>query len=124
MSVFVFEGGSAEEINIKVTANTAKVIVDATVEGPKRVSWFDVSENNGSTPTVTVEIWDGTTSFYLGSGSFTWVAKAVTAKQSVRFDQGYVIPLGSQLRVTSNDASGRLDVTGIVLSQNPTVSAQ
>ena len=119
MSVFNFQGGAADPIIKKITANTVTDIVDATL-GAVRVPWFAVGENNGGTPNLTVEIYDGTTSFYLTAASLLWNARAMTAKQGVLFDAGYVIPLGSKLRVTSSDASGRMDVTGVTILNAPT----
>lgn len=117
MSVFQLIEGSAQGIVNKVANNSATTIIDGTT-GTVYVAWFRVSENAGSTPNLTVEIYDGATSFYLGdAGGSTWVAKAVTAKQSVAFTDGYVIPYGSKLRVTSSDASGKFDVTGIKLGK-------
>jgi hypothetical protein len=119
MSVFSFEGGAGDPILIKITSSTVTDIVDATSQ-VARVVWLAVGENNGGTPNLTVEIYDATTSFYLTSGGSLWNAKAMTAKQGVLFDDGYVIPIGSKLRVTSSDASGRMDVTGIYILETPT----
>jgi hypothetical protein len=117
-SVFTFPVQSALEINVAVTGNTAKTIVDAT-NNLVYVSWFEVNENNGSTPNLTVDIYDGTNARYLGGdGGSTWVARAVAAKQSILFDKGYVIPKGSLLRVTSSDAAGRFHVHGVTVRAN------
>lgn len=119
-SIFQFSDGSADNLTKKITGNSVTDIVDATT-GTIHVAWFRVSENNGSTPNLTVELYDvaNTTSYYLGdTTNFTWVAKAVTAKQSVLFDQGYVVQYGWKLRVTSSDAAGRFDVTGVRLSKS------
>jgi hypothetical protein len=121
MSVFSFEGGAGDPILIKITANTVTDIIDATTEAV-RIPWFAVGENNGGTPNLTVEIYDATLSYYLPSGGFIWKAKAMTAYQAVVFNEGYVIPVGSKLRVTSSDASGRMDVTGISILNTPTAA--
>ena len=115
MSVFQFDAQGAIEINGAVTANTVTTIVDAT-DSAIFVAWFEVNENNGSTPNLTVDIYDGTNTRYLGDDDgVSFVAVAVAAKSSRKFTQGYVIPKGSKLRVTSSDAGGRFHVHGVRL---------
>jgi hypothetical protein len=108
----------------KITSNTAAVLADTTT-GSKQAIWvsrFEVNENAGQTPAVTVEIYDvdDAISTYLsaidadGTTRVVWRAKAITANQGVLFDGGYLIPKGSQLRVTSNDPAGFLDVVGLM----------
>lgn len=126
MSSFYFVGGPANAIQEKLTSSTAKVIIDttgATSGGSIQVARFEVNENAGSTPNLTVEVYNTltSTSYYLGSGGVTWKAKAVTAYQSVAFNDGYVIPNGSQLRVTSSDAAGKFDVVGVKVGRSPGV---
>lgn len=117
MSVFHLTEGSAQAILSKITGNSVTTVIDGST-GTIYIAWFRVSENAGSTPNLTVEIYDGTTSYYLGdAGGSTWVTKAVTAKQSLAFTDGYVIPYGSKLRITSSDAAGKFDVTGIKLGK-------
>lgn len=118
MSVLQFSVQQPVEINTAVTGSTATDIVDAT-NNAVMVAWFEVNENAGSTPDLTVAIYDGTNTRYLGddSGS-TWNAKAVTAKQSVKFTQGYLIPTGSKLQVTSSDAAGKFHVHGMRVRAN------
>lgn len=101
-----------------LTDNTVTDIVDATNKAIL-VTDFEVNETGGNTPNLTVELWDGTNHVYLGddSGS-TWNAKAVTAKQSVKFTRGYPIPKGYKLRVLSSNASGSFTVVG---NQLPTL---
>lgn len=111
MSSFQVSIAGTEEIAAKITASTVTTVVDGTSNG-WIIPWMSVGENNGSTPNLTVELYDGTTSYYLQADGFTWVAKAVTAKQSLGFDD-LVVPLGWKIRVTSSDASGRFDVVGI-----------
>jgi len=114
VSVFTFDSRGAEPILRRITDNVATVIVDAT--DARYVAWFDVTENSGGTPSITVEILHATIPHYLGTGGTSWRAKAMSANQSVRFDQGYALPPGSQLRVTSNNGSGLVDVTGVSVS--------
>lgn len=120
MSVFRFNAEKPQAILKKITANTATTVVDAT-NNVKWVPWFEVNENAGSTPNLTVTITDGTTSYYpagesgVGNGRVIYVAKAVTANLSLRFAEGYVIPKSFSLKVTSSDAAGKFDVIGTVV---------
>lgn len=115
MNIFHFPSSQALEINVPVTDNSATTIVDAA-DSVQLVAWFEVNENNGSTPNLTVDIYDGSNARYLASDDgATFVARAVAAKSSQKFTQGYVIPIGSKLRVTSSDASGRFHVHGVVV---------
>ena len=109
MSVISFLGTGAVETMVKVTANTATTIIDCTTGKAVSVGLLQVNENAGSTPNLTVALTDGTTVYYLGAGGSTWVAKAVTAKQSIEFSP-FIIPAGFKLQVTSNDAAGKFDV--------------
>lgn len=117
MSVFQFnplEG--ALGINVAITANTATTVVDATNKAIF-VPWFTVNATTAATtPNLTVDIYDGTNARFLGGEEGTvWNAVAVAAKQSVRFMDGYVIPKGSLLRVTSSNASGLFHVHGVTV---------
>ena len=113
MSVFQFASSGPLPIGVAVTGNTATTIVDAT-NNTLFVPWFQVSEINGGTHNLTVDVYNGTTAVYQGSdGGLAWNAKAVTAKTSYLFTQGLVIPKGSKLRVTSSDAAGYFHVAGI-----------
>lgn len=112
MTLFQQQISGVEEIATKVTANTATTIVDGTDQA-WLVPWLQVNENAGSTPNLTVDLYDvaNTTAYYLGSGGSTWVALAVTAKKSVEFTD-IEVPSGWKLRVTSSDAAGKFDVVG------------
>lgn len=111
MSLFNLPLGSVIEIAKKITDSSATTIVGGT-DDAWYVPWMAVGENNGSTPNLTVDVYDATTAFYQAGGSSLWVAKAVTAKQAVFFYDIYV-PANWTLRVTSSDAAGRFDVTGV-----------
>lgn len=105
-------GGDAA-VYQKITGSSATAITDINATaGPVRVPRLQVNENNGGTPSLTVEVTDGTTHYYLGSGGFTWKARAVTALQSVEFTD-FKVPLGFSVKVTSSDASGHFDVIGL-----------
>lgn len=111
MSVMLQSLAGLQEIAEKVTSNAVTTVVDASAQA-LYVPWMQVSETNGGTQNLTVELYDGTTSYYLGSGGSTWKAKAVTAKQSLSFSD-IVVPRGWKIRVTSSDASGYFDVVGV-----------
>ena len=110
MSLFQNAVGMAEEIAVKITGNTATTIVDGT-DNAWLVPWVQVNENAGGTQKLTVDLYDGTTSYCLGAANATWKAKAVTAGLSLTF-YDIVVPKGWLLRVTSNNASGQFDVVG------------
>ena len=96
-----------------VTGNTAVTIADAT-DSLIFVPKFQVNENSGGTPALSVSMTDGTTTVYLANASgtqVTWKAKAMTAGQSVDFVD-IIVPVGWVLNVLSGDASGKIDVIG------------
>lgn len=110
MSLFQNDVGMAEEIAVKITGNTATTIVDGSLNA-WLVPWVQVNENAGGTQLLTVDLYDGTTSYCLGANNLVWKTKAVTAYLSLRFED-IVVPTGWLLRVTSNNASGQFDVVG------------
>lgn len=113
MSVFQLTGGAGDPINIKVTTTNATVIAEAPT-GNSRVAvpWFRCVEIAGATPTLAVytELQDGT-KVYLRA------AQAVTAYQSLLFDDGYLLLPGAKLYVLAGTAD-RFDVSGIKLVDN------
>lgn len=111
-SVFHFEGGPLDPIAVKITSSTV-VNIAGNANSKVKVPWFSIQENAGGTPSATVELYDGTTSVYLGSAGVTYRAKALTAGQSVEFTNGYILNVGQYIRVTSSDAAGKIDVTGM-----------
>ena len=114
-SIMHVEAKSPQPILKKITANTATTIVDATLNS-KWVPWFEVNENAGATPNLTVSITDGTTTYYpAADGTTAYNVKAVTAALSLKFTAGYVIPKSFSLKVTSSDAAGKFDVLGVVI---------
>lgn len=110
MTLFQQQISGVEEIAVKITGNTATTIVNGTDQAWV-VPWFQVNENAGGTQTLTVDLYDGTTSYCLGAASLVWKAKAVTAYLSLTFTD-IEVPSGWLLRVTSNNASGQFDVVG------------
>jgi hypothetical protein len=120
---FAFNDGPALPLRFRIANATPVVIVDASgaaTGGAIRIARFEVNENTGSgTPSLTVDIFNTLDSSvtYLGSNGVVYNAKALTAGQSVVFDGGYVIQNGEELRVTSSDAAGKLDVIGIKIGR-------
>lgn len=113
MSLFQNDVGLAEEIAVKITANTATTIVDGT-NNAWLVPWVQVNENAGGTHNLTLDLYDvaNTTSYCLGAANLTWKAHAVSAYLSLAF-YDIVVPAGWLLRVTSSDAAGKFDVVGV-----------
>ena len=100
-----------EPIAVRLTNNSVTTIVDGTIVGGWNVSWVAFGEVGGTTPALTLELYDGTTSHYLSADGYCWVGKALTAYQSVAIDD-LVVAKGWKLRATSNHASGNVHVTG------------
>lgn len=114
---FQLTGGAADRIRSKITTTTpTDVAGSATRQTP--VVWFQCNEVAGGTPNLTMEIYNAatTTSTYLGTGGFTWIAKAMTAKQSVLFSEGVMLEPNEFLRITIS--SGSVDVVGLALLSN------
>lgn len=108
---FQFIGGSANNIIVKITTTSATIIAGDPLYSIF-VPWFACSEITGGTPNLTVEVYDGTTSYYMSTGGVTYIAKGMTGKQGVLFDQGYWLNAGQYIRVTSSVAN-QVDVTGV-----------
>jgi len=112
----------------KIPGNTATTIF--TAKGATTLRSLDVTENNGSTPNLTVEIYDvaNTTSYYpvgiSGTTYSAWKAKAVSAGQGIVFFAGLekLLPNAWAVRITSSDAAGRFD--WILTYDNPTAAAR
>lgn len=117
-SVFTFPGGAANLFKQKLTTTSVTAITFGTSPGQYNVAWFRCNEIAGGTPNLTVELYDvaNTTSYYLGSGGFTWKAKAMTALQSLLFDDGISIPNGWQLRFTAGTAN-QIDIVGVYVGK-------
>lgn len=122
-SVFQFPGGSANLIKQVISGTSPTVLMLGQGNGQFQVAWFRCNEYAGQTPNLTVELYDvaNAVSYYLGSGGSTWKAKALTALQSVLFDDGYVIPTGWQLRITAS-AGNEVQVTGIYVGKQVTAN--
>ena len=115
MSAIIQNTAGLSEIATVISGNTATVVVSASSQA-QYVPRLNVNETAGATPNLTVELYSGTTSYYLGSGGSTWTAKAVTAKQSVSFTD-IVVPKGWSIRVTSSSVTGGFTCEGIKASR-------
>lgn len=120
-ATFAFNDGRATLIATKITSGAVTTVLDGTDPtkgGQIAIPWFQINENAGSTPNLTVELFDGTNSFYLGTGGVEWRARAVTAGQSITFGDGYILPNKWKLRVTSSDAAGKFTVLGLKIGRS------
>lgn len=86
-------------------ADTNSHDVAGHADYPVTVYWVAFTEINGSTPNLSFAIYNGTTTTYLRN------AKAMTAKETVTWDQPIPLPKGSYLRVLSS-AANQIDVIG------------
>lgn len=107
---FQYPGSTAEAIQFKLTT-TSPTVIAGNANSVIQVAWFACSEIAAGTPNLTVELWDGTTSFYLRN------AKAMTAKETYIFDNGIWLRQGTFLRVTASVAN-QIDVVGITSLPN------
>jgi hypothetical protein len=116
-SPFVFGIAPNPLTPVSISGAATTVILDAT-DATIIVPNFEVNETAGQTGALTVEIYDGTTHFYLGDdGGTTWNAQTVTARKSYKFTGVYPIPKGSKLRVVSVASAGFT----VIGTQLPTV---
>lgn len=109
MSNVTYEGGTAGNRATKLTGTGATVIVDgAEVRTIKKVY---ITEIAGGTPSLSVEVYDGTTSVYLMR------LKPMTARSTLEWGD---IPLNKNqdLRVTASVAD-QVDVFAVVLERSP-----
>ncbi len=115
-SVYSIPSPNSIPILERITGNTVTTIVDATDES-QRVAWFQINHHvSASTPNLTVDIYDGTNAHYVSDDAGNVMNTfTVTAKKGYIFSQGYSIPKGSLLRVTSSDADGEFHVIGVQL---------
>lgn len=105
MSNVTYEGGVSGIRAVKLTGTSVTDIVAET----KRclVKKVYVTEISGNTPNFSLEVYDGTTSFYLQN------TKPMTARQTLEWGD---IPLnkGWKLRATAGTAN-RIDVIAVIV---------
>lgn len=98
VGIFSYPGSTIEGVGYKLTTTNPTVIA-GNATAAMQVPWFACTEITGATPNLTIELFDGTTSFYLRN------AKAMTAKESVIFDSGIWLNPGTFLRITGSVAN-------------------
>jgi len=96
---FTLTGGSILTKATKLTTTSATVLYGGS--GIKRTVILSViaTEIAGATPTLTLELFDGTTSYYLRN------ALAMTAKQTLIFNEPLALQSGWSLRATAGTAN-------------------
>jgi hypothetical protein len=95
-------GALSSPLPIKLTGNTVTDVFTAVQA--TRVLSITCCENTGSaTPNLTVEKYDGTNSYYIRK------AVAMTAGTAFIYNEPFELPAGWKIRVTSSDASGKID---------------
>ena len=100
MSALDNSGGAITEDG-RLTGNTATPIFTAT--GATWIRSITATENNGGTPTLSIEKYDGTNTYFIRR------AVAMTAGGQVVYNEPFLLPAGWAIRLTSGDASGRID---------------
>ena len=100
MSALDNSGGAITEDG-RLTGNTATVIFTAT--GAAWIRSITATENNGGTPTLSIEKFDGTNTYFLRR------AVAMTAGTQVVYNEPFLLPLSWSIRLTSGDAAGHVD---------------
>jgi len=88
----------------KISNNTTTTIYTASI-GTTRVRSVICCENAGSTPNLTLEVNDGTNSYYKRK------AVAMTAGSETIFNEPFYVPQGWTVKITSSDAAGKIDWT-------------
>lgn len=99
---YTVQGGSLLPKRVKLTTTSATALYDASKSSALLVSIIAV-EIAGATPTLTLDIFDGTTTYYLQN------AVAMTAKQRLQIDLLVPLKVGEQLRATAS-AANQIDV--------------
>lgn len=97
-------GGTVEGFGFKITVNTP-VVIAGSADFHIRVPWFQVTEIAGGVATLTIDLYDGTTAYFLRN------ALAMTAKGTYLFEAGIWLNRGWFLRVTTSLAN-QADVVG------------
>lgn len=100
---FTLPVGSIITDKVKLTDDTATTLVSAS-NGRITILSIDATETAGGTPNLTIDVTDGTTTWFKRN------AAAMTAKGTVSFENIFVLDNGETLRATSSDASGDIDI--------------
>lgn len=110
---FTLTGGSILTTTTKLTTTSATVLYGGA--GIKRTVILSIvaTEIAASTPALTLELFDGTTSYYLRN------ALAMTAKQSLIFNEPFALQSGWSLRATAG-AADQIDCLVTYMSPDAT----
>jgi hypothetical protein len=100
--MFQIAGSAATTEGFKLTT-TDPTVVAGSADERTEVLWLQCTEISGNTPALTIEVYDGTDSFYLR------YQFAMTAKERVLIDQGFALEKNQFLRVTAG-AANQIDV--------------
>lgn len=108
--VFQLVGGAADPIAIKLTTTNATKVAEAT-EGNARVMvpWFRCTALDNSLPTLGIYVQKPD-----GTKAYIRPAKAMADKESILFEEGYVLLPGWALYVIAGSAD-KIDVTALTL---------
>lgn len=102
---FNITGGALDTYSVKLTTTGATSILPSTIAA-KRVVILSItaSEITGATPTLSLELYDGTTSFYIRN------ARAMGARATETFNEPIIKGQKSLLRATAS-AANQIDMT-------------
>lgn len=95
---YTIQGGTLLPARVKLTSTSATDIVSATNSGLTIVEII-ATEIAGGTPSLTLEVYDGTTSYYLQN------AKAMTARERIVLSLLLPLKTGEKLRATASSAN-------------------
>lgn len=98
---YTVNGGTILTECVKLTTNTVTDII--TAKGKTLVVAIYAAEIANATPNLTLEKYDGTTSFYLRN------AKAMTAKELLQLDVLVNLKNGEKIRATAS-AANQIDI--------------
>jgi hypothetical protein len=101
MSTFDDAAGGQITEDGKLSDSTVTTIFTAV--GATWIHAITATENNGGTPTLSIEKYTGSVSYYIRR------AVAMAAGTQVVYDNGFLLPAGWSIRLTSNDAGGDVD---------------
>lgn len=99
---YTVNGGSLLPKRAKLTTTAATTILDPDKSGALLLSIIAI-EIAGATPTLTLDIFDGTTTYYLQN------AVAMTARQRLQIDILVPLKVGEKLRATAS-AANQIDI--------------
>lgn len=99
---YTVNGGALLPKRFKLDSTNVTTIYDADKSSALLLSIIAV-EINGSTPTLTLDIYDGTTAYYLQN------AVAMTARQRLQIDILVPLKVGEKLRATAS-AANQIDI--------------